>query len=137
MSLTSNHDYGAISAEVRSVPALNKNEQPSCDELGVCRPVWKIILSCLVTMFACTWIAVRQNMAYPVDKRRLTASARYLHNMRVYFLERAPLFILLLVFPEHFLAWAVRQRLVARTIAKATSTLRTSPHFPYANSTVI
>lgn len=43
-----------------------------------------------------------------------------LHEMRVFFRERLPLFLLILILPEYVLAWAIRQRFVAREIAKET-----------------
>lgn len=78
----------------------------SCDNSN-CRTIWNIIWSCLLTIFACTWVSVHPNIPHP-DKSGYTMA----------FLRRLQFMILALITPELVIVWAMRQLLVARNLAK-------------------
>ena len=90
-----------------------------CTDLTHCRTIWNIVWSCLVTIFSCTWVAIHPNV--PCPKKRLANgwAERCIWNPLISFAEhRLPLFICALLVPEYMLAWAIRQFLSARKIAK-------------------
>ena len=108
-------DAGPISSfDSRSLAANH------CTDLTHCRTIWNIVWSCFVTIFSCTWVAVHPNI--PCPKRRETNSwiERRIWNPLLSFAEhRLPLFVCALLVPEYMLAWAIRQFLKAREIAKS------------------
>jgi hypothetical protein len=69
------------------------------------RGVNDIIISCFATIFACTWSAVHPNIPAPTDCW-WTCFKRQVATM-----------VYALLAPEAVTAWALRQRLAARTIA--------------------
>ena len=70
------------------------------------RSLWDIISSCLITLFACTYVSVHPNVPSP-NATQLTI-----------FFTRIKLMILALLVPEIILAWAARQWHTARSIQK-------------------
>lgn len=94
----------------------------SCDDPRNCRNVWKVILSCFVTIFVWIWIAICPNLPYPVEKQGVGMSfwKKQLHTMRIFFMERFFLCIIGILYPEYALICAVQQRRTARSIAKET-----------------
>ena len=90
-----------------------------CNDLAHCRTIWNIIWSCLVTIFSCTWVAVHPNVPCPKKREANGWIEQYIRNPLLSFVEhRLPLFICALLVPEYVLAWAIRQFLKARKIAK-------------------
>ena len=90
-----------------------------CTDLTHCRTVWNIIWSCLVTIFSCTWIAIHPNIPCPRKQEVNSWVERWIWNPLQSFTEhRLPLFVCALLVPEYVLAWAIRQFLGARRIAK-------------------
>ena len=90
-----------------------------CNDLGHCRTIWNIVWSCLVTIFSCTWVAVHPNVPCPKKREANGWIERYIRNPLLSFVEHClPLFICALLVPEYVLAWAIRQFLSARRIAK-------------------
>ena len=90
-----------------------------CNDLAHCRTIWNIVWSCLVTVFSCTWVAVHPNVPCPKKGEANGWIRRYIENPLLSFAEhRLPLFVCALLVPEYVLAWAIRQFLVARKIAK-------------------
>lgn len=79
---------------------------PACIYLANCRTLLSIVQSCLLTIFACVWVAVHRNIPGPRQK------------WIVVYLECVKVVILTLLVPEWILAWAVRQYLRARKLAK-------------------
>jgi len=77
-----------------------------CNDLQHCWTIWNIIWSCLVTLFACTWLAVHPNIPSPDDSWVVIA------------FRRLKIMVLALIVPEFIIVWAIRQRLVGRKIAK-------------------
>ena len=84
---------------------LEDRAASSCTDLRNCRTIWNIIWSCLVTIFACTWVAIHPNVSRPEDSAHRPWHARPL--------RRARIMLLALIGPEFFIFWAWRQRLVA------------------------
>lgn len=78
----------------------------ACDDIHNCRTLLSIIWSCLVTIFACIWVVVHRNIPGP---RQSWIAVR---------LEWLKIVVLTLLVPEWILAWAVRQFLTARQVAK-------------------
>ena len=90
-----------------------------CNDLGHCRTIWNILWSCLVTIFSCTWVAVHPNVPCPKKREANGWTERCIGNPLLSFVEhRLPLFICALLVPEYVLAWAIRQFLRSRKIAK-------------------
>ena len=91
-----------------------------CTDLTHCRTIWNIVWSCLATIFSCTWVAVHPNIPCPKRREANGWIERCIWNPLLSFAEhRLPLFICALLVPEYVLAWAIRQFLSARKIAKA------------------
>ena len=97
-------------------PSLESN---SCADVTHARTIWNIIWSCLATIFSCTWVAVHPNMPCPKKREAKNCFQRWIRNPLLSFAEhRLPLFICALLVPEYVLAWAIRQYMVARKIAR-------------------
>ncbi|KZP11755.1 hypothetical protein FIBSPDRAFT_716243, partial [Athelia psychrophila] len=74
----------------------------TCENIHSCRTMVGIITSCLVTIFACVWVAVHPNIPGPQQ----SWISRQIESVKV--------IVVTLVVPEWVLAWAVRQFLQAR-----------------------
>ena len=75
--------------------------------------------SCLATIFSCTWVAIHPNIPCPKTREANGWVERCIWNPLLSFAEhRLPLFVCALLVPEYVLAWAIRQFLRARKIAK-------------------
>ncbi len=92
--------------QARSAP----NESRS-NELPEYRSAWDVVFSCIVTVFACTWLAVHPNVPGPDLKSRGWAFIG---------LHRLKLMVIAIVVPEVIIIWAFRQWIVASTISKRT-----------------
>ena len=92
------------------IPSFDKlsSESTRCTDLTHCRTVWSIIWSCLTTIFSCTWVATHPNIPCPRKRSLVVSFAEH----------RLPLFVCALLVPEYVLAWAIRQYLRARDLAK-------------------
>ncbi|PBK60128.1 hypothetical protein ARMSODRAFT_734422 [Armillaria solidipes] len=90
--------------QARSAP----NESRS-NELPERRSAWDVVFSCIVTVFACTWLAVHPNVPGPDLKCRGWAFIG---------LHRLKLMVIAIVVPEVIIIWAFRQWIVASTISK-------------------
>lgn len=77
-----------------------------CANTGNNRGILDIVWSCLVTIFACTWITVHPNVPGPDDTPIMSL------------LRRTKLMLYALIMPEAVLLWAMRQWLGARNITK-------------------
>lgn len=77
----------------------------SCRDLGQCRSLWDIVWSCMVTIFACTWLAVHLHVPKQ-GKGRLWKFGR-----------RAVAFGATLIVPELVICHAWDQRAIAKKIA--------------------
>ncbi|KDQ59774.1 hypothetical protein JAAARDRAFT_126716 [Jaapia argillacea MUCL 33604] len=78
----------------------------SCEGIEDCRTIWTIIWSCLVTVAACTWVAVHLNVPSPNE------------GMVNRTLRRIGIMVIAVVAPEFVVGWAARQYMVAGRVAK-------------------
>ncbi|KAI0041626.1 hypothetical protein FA95DRAFT_1565176 [Auriscalpium vulgare] len=86
-----------------------------CRDIDSCRTLSNILLSSLATIFACVWTAVHRNIARPSRDRR----SRILNIV-----DMAKVIVVTLLVPEWVLAWAARQFLVARLVARKLEDVR-------------
>ena len=113
--------YLALSIRASPTPPIvsRSPESNSCKDLTHSRTIWNIIWSCLATIFSCTWVAVHPNMPCPKKREAKNRFQRWIRNPLLSFAEhRLPLFVCALLVPEYVLAWAIRQYLRAREIAR-------------------
>jgi hypothetical protein len=111
-----------LSVRALPVPVIDESSPPSsCQDYNNCRSLLSIIWSCITTIFLCTWVAVHPNVPEPVDttvdRTDKGIWSRHAHQLSC-FRDRIVMFICALLVPEYILAWAIRQFLVARKIAK-------------------
>ncbi|KZP09595.1 hypothetical protein FIBSPDRAFT_665139, partial [Athelia psychrophila] len=81
------------------------------------RTLSSVVWSCLVTIFACTWVSVHHNVV-PASESGIDSAA---------LLDRVGIAALTMLVPEYTLAWVVRQWIVAREIAKEFNKLSVLP----------
>ncbi|KAG1762418.1 hypothetical protein EDD22DRAFT_1027991, partial [Suillus occidentalis] len=84
------------------IQILDATNCPSCST----RTLWDIILSCGLTLFACTWTATHMNIP-GMDEGVLSVGSRRLFIM-----------VVALISPELIITWATRQFFSARNTAK-------------------
>src|SRR5277367_981875 len=112
-----------LSTRALPVPAVGETSAPSsCKDFDNCRSLLGIIWSCITTIFLCTWVAIHPNLPKPVDTRGMNILDKCVHGISCFCTNKLVLFICALLVPEYILAWAIRQRLMARKIAKENST---------------
>ncbi|KAJ7732677.1 hypothetical protein B0H16DRAFT_1468450 [Mycena metata] len=92
-------------------------DEATCNDINNCRTLFDIIWGCLATVFACTWVAVHQNVP-PPDLGWLSRLLRKLKLM-----------LLAVIAPELMVAFAARQFLDARYIAKEFDVPKTHAFF--------
>ena len=108
-----------IRASATSPISSRSLESNSCTDLTHCRSTWNITWSCIVTIFSCTWVAIHPNMPCPKKREGKNCFQRWIRNPLLSFAEhRLPLFLCALLVPEYVLAWAIKQNLRAREIAR-------------------
>ena len=113
-----------LSASVQADPAISeRSTAPSCDNINECRTLLGIVWSCLTTIFLCTWVAIHPNIPRQANLRDKTFLQKCRHKVSRFFQDKLPLFLCTLFIPEYVLAWAIRQRLMARMISKRYGTL--------------
>jgi hypothetical protein len=113
-----------LSAKALPVPAAkDESASTSCNDLNNCRSLLGIIWSCLTTVFLCTWVAIHPNIPKQVDLKDANFLRKCQHKIYKFFQDKLPLFLFTLFIPEYVLAWAIRQRLMARKISKEYGTL--------------
>ncbi|KDQ59777.1 hypothetical protein JAAARDRAFT_205745 [Jaapia argillacea MUCL 33604] len=79
----------------------------SCEGIEDYRTIWTIVWSCLVTMAACTWVAVHMNVP-SLDEGKVNRTLR-----------RIGIMMIAVVAPEFMVGWAARQYMVAGRLAKS------------------
>ncbi|EPQ51374.1 hypothetical protein GLOTRDRAFT_133239 [Gloeophyllum trabeum ATCC 11539] len=77
-----------------------------CTQCPNTRSIWEIVYGCVLTVFACTWLAIHPNIP---DQRE---------GKVLRFIRRAGLMIMALIAPELVVVWAARQWIVARRLAE-------------------
>jgi hypothetical protein len=99
----------ALLGRGRGLPVLTitddsaASQAASCDDL---RTRSSILWTCLVTVLSCTWVSIHPNVPGPDEKWLKVA------------LRRVGLMVGTLIAPELIIAWAMRQRIAARRLAK-------------------
>ncbi|KAI9507071.1 hypothetical protein F5148DRAFT_981898 [Russula earlei] len=95
---------------VQTSPPLVSLDQlhhaPSCDDPHGCRSFWDIIRSCIITIFLCVWVSVHPNIPSPDETWPQVA------------VRRVGLMLSAIVAPEIMVAWALKQRVTAATLAR-------------------
>jgi hypothetical protein len=108
-----------LSVRALPLPTFDEATAPSsCKDYDNCRSLLSIIWSCITTIFVCTWVAVHPNVPEPVDTQEMDFWPKCVHKALCFFKTKVVMFIYALLVPEYVLAWAIRQRLVARRIVK-------------------
>ncbi|KAI9507069.1 hypothetical protein F5148DRAFT_999850 [Russula earlei] len=79
---------------------------PSCDDPHGCRSLWDIFRSCTLTILLCVWVSVHPNIPSPDETWPQVA------------VRRLGLMLATVFVPEFMVAWALKQRLAAATLAK-------------------
>lgn len=110
--------------------ATNSTAADSCDDIHTCRTLYSIVQTCLATIFACVWVAVHRNISGP--KPRDTRSSNVVIRATQWLLAKIldqrqsiVVFVVTLIAPEWVLAWAIRQAIRARKLAKELEEART------------
>ncbi|KAI0063537.1 hypothetical protein BV25DRAFT_1899168 [Artomyces pyxidatus] len=85
----------------------------ACTDVEMCRTHYNIVWSSLATIFACAWTAVHRNIPGPTR-----AGGSRWRDIVFRVLEVMKIVAVTLLVPEWVLAWAVRQLLNARDLAK-------------------
>ena len=98
-------------------PSDPQNAPYSCNDIDNCRTRWSIAMSCLSTIFLCTWVAVHPNLPEPIGIQRMSVTEKCLHSLRALLSRRIPLFVCMQLVPEYVLAFAIRQWLVATKLS--------------------
>ncbi|EPQ51385.1 hypothetical protein GLOTRDRAFT_96528 [Gloeophyllum trabeum ATCC 11539] len=78
----------------------------TCHDIDNCRTLWQVIRSCLVTIFACTWVSLHLNI--PAENERWHRGP----------LRHLGVMLIGIVAPELVVAWAARQWYVSRELQK-------------------
>ena len=108
-----------LSVRALPVPVIDESSPlSSCTDYNNCRSLLSIIWSCITTIFLCTWVAVHPNVPEPVDTRDMGFWRKRANQLACFFKDKMVMFICALLVPEYVLAWAIRQWLMARKIAK-------------------
>ncbi|KZP09589.1 hypothetical protein FIBSPDRAFT_900348, partial [Athelia psychrophila] len=111
-----------------AVPVIEATaEDPKCLDINHCRTLTNIIWSCLITIFACTWVSIHHNVVLGLESG-IDFAALW---------ERVWVTALTLLVPEFTLAWAIRQWIMARTIAKRFNKIQARLLHAGADSAVI
>lgn len=103
-----------IISAISAHPAALAEQSNACSDINNCRTLAGIVTSCLGTIFACVWVAVHKNMPGP-EQSWISVQ-----------IESLKVVVMTLLVPEWVLAWAVRQFLRAREIAKELEEVRLS-----------
>jgi hypothetical protein len=113
------HVFTTRASSTPAVPAVEYfNVSSSCKDIENCRTLLSIIWSCIATIILCTWVAIHPNIPEPVVTSDMKFWDKCIHKISSLFGGKMLLFICALLVPEYILAWAIRQHLMARMIAK-------------------
>lgn len=149
MLIPTNATQSVADLFVSSSGSVLADRAEHCNTIGHCRTVWNIIWSCLITIFACIWVAIHPNIPRPKlpyrpasfegpiprkwsrawihlqawTLRRFVADIfqRQLPKLLGSLGEKLFIALLALLAPEFIFVWALRQWLRARSIAKECS----------------
>jgi len=108
--LLNSRSTSAVPLHITSYPAFlaSASASPRQEDQCMCfdqRSIWDIVWSCLVTIFACSWVSVHPNIPGRGESKAKIA------------LRRLELMFWAIVAPELIIYWAMRQWFGARRIA--------------------
>lgn len=116
--LTFNPSSPTLAASINIASPLQR-----CENIDNCRTLSGIVQSCIATILACVWFAVHRNIPEPKTDRdykmnSVIWNAQWVYSIVLNQRQSFIVFIVALIIPEWILAWAVRQWLMARKLAK-------------------
>ncbi|KAF7971481.1 hypothetical protein HWV62_21002 [Athelia sp. TMB] len=99
------------------------NSTRACDDIHTCRTLYSIVQTCLATIFACVWVAVHRNISGPKTRiihssNPIISVAQSLWAKMLDQKQSLVVFLVTLLAPEWVLAWAIRQAIRARQLAR-------------------
>jgi hypothetical protein len=88
------------------------------------RTTWNIVLSCIVTVLACSWAAIHPNISYPANRLPQGSKrwGRHLCTLNGFIRDQMFPIVVFIISPEFILAWAMRQRRQAKHMIAGTGT---------------
>ncbi|TFK50292.1 hypothetical protein OE88DRAFT_1631560 [Heliocybe sulcata] len=107
--LPSNDSVFPIAASPNALANVSLLPPPSsdtCDNIDNCRTLYNIVWSCIVTIFACTWVAIHPNIP-PQD-------AHWAHKLG----RRVVTTVYAIIAPECVVLWAAKQWFTSRRLAE-------------------
>lgn len=106
------HTYSLPSATTSSLPITNLTSPTEsslqCENIYSCRTRYDIMQTCILTIFACVWVAVHPNIPPPKNTHSKSFSVWILDR-----LQPLAMFPVTLFFPELILGIAAQQNMVA------------------------
>ncbi|KAF7979545.1 hypothetical protein HWV62_42144 [Athelia sp. TMB] len=110
-----------ITAIITSIPVHANLPDGECYDIRYCRTLEGLVLSCLVTIFACVWFAVHRNIPAPKVHRPRHGNVFVRTGLFVWYKildqrQAVIVFVVTLLVPEWVLAWALRQWIVAHKL---------------------
>lgn len=125
---------------------LESSSGSQCDTLSQCRTIWNIVWSCLITIFACIWVAIHPNVPQPrasfeglefganpegnmtwakwagfrwhcAGVQLLDILQRQIPQIASSLADKLFIAVLALLAPEFIFVWALRQWLRAQSLA--------------------
>lgn len=116
-----------VSSPNISASGNGTTDSQQCDNINNCRTMSDIVQSCIVTILACVWFAVHRNVPEPKIKKTYSKNFFVMAVQRAWDIllnqrQSVIVFFVTLIVPEWVLAWALRQRLVARDMLKKLKT---------------
>ncbi len=86
---------------------------PTAEDGEAHRSLYEIIWSCLLTIIACTWIALHPDVPRPTGSHSEKTPSRW-NQMK----KRLKLTIYVVIAPELMILWAIWERLLAKRIVE-------------------
>ncbi|KAF7984856.1 hypothetical protein HWV62_10819 [Athelia sp. TMB] len=106
-----------------SVDATIPGADGECYDIRYCRTLEGLVQSCILTILACVWFAVHRNIPgprinHPQHRNFFVRIGLFIWHKILAQRQAAIVFVVALLAPEWILAWALRQFLAARALAK-------------------
>lgn len=116
------HTYSLPSAATSSFPATNStNISPAgsilqCENIHSCRTLYEIVQTCLLTIFACVWVAVHPNIPSPPSAHKGRSCGESVSVWVLDLVQPAAMFPIALFIPELILGMAIHQNMQASAL---------------------
>ena len=123
--------YAPVTAALSAAANLTTTDPTgACENLNTCRSLHSIVQTCLATIFACVLVAVHRNIPAPKHKTKYGSNpaknaVQWLWSKTRDQKQSVIVFVVTLLAPEWVLAWAIRQALRARKLARELEEART------------